>query len=456
MPEHPLVEKYRAFSPASEKLSQRARTVFPGGDTRSSAHYGPYPLAIAHAKGCRMQDVDGHEILDFMNNFTSLLHGHAHPDVVSAVQDQVAQGSASAAPNDQQIEFAELMAHRVPSIEQLRFTSSGTEATLMAIRCARAATGRQKIMKMEGGYHGSYELAEVSLVPFPRLRGERSAPHSTPIDESFPESVLADTIACPYNAPVLAEKLIDAHAKEIAAVVVEPALGSMGMVPASHEFLLALRNATERHGIVLIFDEVITLRLSEGGAQKKLGITPDLTAMGKIIGGGLPVGGVGGKTSLMQLFSPEQKIPVMHASTFSGNALTMAAGRAAMLAYTENEAERLNQLGDRLRAGFNQAFADAGVTAQALGTGSLSNIHFKRGEILDSRDAFEGTMAAGVLANYLHLTMLRHGVMSATRLMYCTSTAMSETEIDTAITALRASLAEMRPYIEKEWPEQLN
>ena len=456
MPEHPLVEKYRAFSPASEKLSQRARTVFPGGDTRSSAHYAPYPLAIAQAKGCRMRDIDGHEILDFMNNFTSLIHGHAHPDVVSAVQDQVAQGSAYAAPNDQQIEFAELMASRVPSIEQLRFTSSGTEATLMAIRCARAATGRQKIMKMEGGYHGSYELAEVSLVPFPHLRGERDAPHSTAIDESFPESVLADTIACPYNAPELAKKLIDAHAGEIAAVVVEPALGSMGMIPASYEFLSTLREATERHGIVLIFDEVITLRLSEGGAQKTLGITPDLTAMGKIIGGGLPVGAVGGKRALMQLFSPDQKIPVMHASTFSGNALTMAAGLAAMLAYTERESERLNQLGDRLRTGFNRAFKEADLKAQALGTGSLSNIHFSIGAMEDSRDSFEGAVSAGPLANYLHLTMLRHGVMSATRLMYCTSTAMSETEIDAAIDALQESLLEMRPYIEADWPDLLN
>lgn len=455
MSEHPLVTKYRAFSPSSGQMSERARSVFPGGDTRSSAHYGPYPLVMAEASGCRMRDIDGNEVLDFMNNFTSLIHGHAHPAVVDAVQSQVAKGSAYAAPNEDQIRLAELIAERVPSIEQMRFTSSGTEGTLMALRCARAATGRQKIMKMEGGYHGSYELAEVSLIPFPNVRGEIEAPASTPVDASFPNSVLADTIVCPFNQPAHAEALIDAHAAELAAVIVEPVLGSMGMIPASHEFLSTLRRATERHGIVLIFDEVITLRLSDGGAQKNIGVTPDLTCMGKIIGGGLPVGGVGGRTELMQLFSPDQRQPVMHASTFSGNALTMAAGRAAMEAYTAAEAERINGLAEQLREGFNQAFSQAGLKAQAYGTGSLTNLHFTAADLHDSRDAFSGMVAAGLLNNLVHLTMLRNGVNSATRLMYCTSTAMTEKDIDYAVTAMHESLAELRPYIEEDWPELL-
>jgi glutamate-1-semialdehyde 2,1-aminomutase len=234
------------------------------------------------ATGCRLTDVDGNVLLDFMNNFTSLIHGHAHPDVVRAVQEQAAKGSAYAAASVNQIELAEMIVDRVPSIEQLRFTSSGTEGTLMAIRCARAATGRQKIMKMEGGYHGSYELAEVSLVPFPDERGSLDAPVSVAVDDSFPDSVLNDTVVCPYNEPERAEALIDAHADELAAVIIEPVLGSMGMVPASTAFLQTLRRATERHGIILIFDEVITLRLGSGGAQSVHGVIPDLTCMGKI------------------------------------------------------------------------------------------------------------------------------------------------------------------------------
>ena len=450
--DHPLVSAYREFSPKSAVIAERAREVFPGGDTRSSAHYGPYPLAIERAAGCRLIDADGHELRDFMNNFTSLIHGHAQRDVVAAVQEQVARGSAYAATNVDQIQLAELIRSRVPSIEQLRFTSSGTEGTLMAIRCARAATGRQKIMKMEGGYHGSYELAEVSMVPFPDKRGDLDAPASLAVDASFPDSVLDDAVICPFNEPDRARALIERHGHELAAVIVEPMLGSMGMLPATPEFLTALREATSAHGIVLIFDEVITLRLAEGGAQADYDITPDLTCMGKIIGGGLPVGGLGGKRELMQLFSPDHSSPVMHASTFSGNALTMAAGRAAMRAYDGVAVAHVNALGQKLRDGFNQAFSQSGIQGQATGMGSIANVHFAGTAINDSRDAVTAMANAGHIPRLLHLSMLRHGVMSASRLMYCTSTAMEEEDVDVAVTAMHEALAELRSYVEVERP----
>lgn len=453
--EHPLIRAYREFSPLSAQQAQRAQAVFPGGDTRSSAHYGPYPLSMEEASGCRLRDIDGHELLDFMNNFTSLIHGHAYPPVVEAVQRQVAAGSAYAAPSMDQIELAELIAQRVPSIEQLRFTSSGTEGTQMAIRCARAATGREKIMKMEGGYHGSYELAEVSLVARPNERGPLEAPVSLPVDKSFPASVLTDTIVCPYNEPELARALIDQHADELAAVIVEPVLGSMGVISATNEFLTALREACSQHGIVLIFDEVITLRLGIGGVQTEIGVTPDLTCIGKIIGGGLPVGGVGGRADLMQLFSPEHPEPVMHASTFSGNALTMAAGKAAMNNFQQATLKRINQLGERLRTGFNEVFALAGVKAMAIGHGSLSNVHFTDKAPRNVRDSIQAMIDAGHVGALLHLGMLRHGVASASRLMYCISTPMTTTEVDTAIAAMGQTIDELKPYIEKERPNLL-
>ena len=452
---HRIIEQFIAFSPGSEALAKRAAEVFPGGDTRSSAHYGPYPLAMAQASGCVLTDVDGHEIIDFMNNFTSLIHGHAHPDVVNAVQAQVAEGSAFAAPNDNQIALAEMIVDRVPSIEQLRFTSSGTEGTTMALRCARAASGRHKIMKMEGGYHGSYEQAEVSLVPVPGRRGDLDAPVSTAVDDSFSDSVLEDTMICPYNEPELAESLINRHADELAAVIVEPVMGSMGMVPATSQFLQCLRDVTERHGIILIFDEVITLRLEPGGAQQSHGVIPDLTCMGKIIGGGLPVGGIGGRRDLMQLFSPEAERPVMHASTFSGNALTMAAGYAAMSAFDANENQRINELGDLLREGFNQTFQKSGIKGQAIGSGSLTNILFTDGEVTNARYFIDAMIEAGNVSQLLHLLMLQHGISSASRLMYCTSTAMTETEVGKAVTAMNESLAELRPYIERDRPQLL-
>jgi glutamate-1-semialdehyde 2,1-aminomutase len=450
-----ICQEYEAFSPRSKEAAVTARDVFPGGDTRSSAHFSPYPLFIERASGAYLVDADGHTLLDFMNNFTSLIHGHAQPDVVLAVSEQVARGSAYAAPTASQVLLAQHLRDRVPSVEQLRFCSSGSEATLMAIRCARAATGRQKIMKMEGGYHGSYELAEVSLAPIAELAGDLAAPNSLPIDDSFPKSVLADTIVCPYNEPELAGRLIRRFAPELAAVIVEPVLGSMGMVPATREFLTALREATRLHDLLLIFDEVITLRLGDLGVQQLFDVTPDLTAMGKIIGGGLPIGAIGGQRELMQRFHPDQPRPVMHASTFSGNPISMTAGLAAMQHFDPQQRITIDGLGQRLRDGFNKAFRDTGIRGQAIGLGSLSNIHLTDEPIGNARLSLAASRRAGRVSRCIHLGMLMRGVASAARLMYCTSTAMTVADIDVAIAALQDTLLDLCDELCREKPELL-
>jgi glutamate-1-semialdehyde 2,1-aminomutase len=448
-----IFKQYADWAPRSAERFLAAQEVFPGGDTRMSAHYAPFPVFVERAAGARLVDADGHQILDFMNNFTSLLFGHANPAIVEAVQAQVAAGSAYAAPTESQVSLARLLRNRVPSIEKLRFTSSGSEATLMAIRCARAATGRDKIMKMEGGYHGSYELAEVSLAPRPDRCGPLDTPNALPVDDSFPDSVLRDTVVCPYNEPEIAERLIARHAKALAAVIVEPVLGSMGMIPASAEFLATLRDATEQHGIVLIFDEVITLRLAMGGAQDTLGIVPDLTAMGKVIGGGLPIGAIGGADRYMQMFDPSRKRPVLHASTFSGNPLSMAAGLAAMTQVSCHTLEHVNKLGDRFRDGVNSVFVDAGIRGQASGTGSLCQIHLSDAPLRSARDTIAGNISAGELTSILHLAMLQRGVFSASRMMYCMSVPMTEDDVDFAIDAFSDVLRSLRPQIAKEWPQ---
>ncbi|MCP3983801.1 MAG: aspartate aminotransferase family protein [bacterium] len=445
-------DAYRAWSPESAHLIEAARDVFPGGDTRMSAHFGPYPLFIERAEGCHLYDADGHEIRDFMNNFTSLIHGHANPDVVEAVCDQMRQGSAYAAPTRSQVALGSLLQERIPSIEQLRFTSSGSEATLMTLRCARAVTGKHRIMKMEGGYHGSYELAEVSLVPLPGLSGLPDAPTPVPIDASIPPSILGDVVPCPFNDPETAQALIARHSHELAAVIVEPVLGSMGMIPATREFLQALRDATSAHGVLLVFDEVITLRIALGGAQQHHGVVPDLTALGKIIGGGLPIGAFGGSEELMRVFHPDEPNPVMHASTFSGNPLSMAAGAAAMGQWNTATIERTNDLGDRLRSGFNDAFARHGIRGQAIGLGSLVNLHLTDAPLTDARGTLDGFIRSGPINSLLHLAMLQRGVASASRLMYCTSTAMTDGDVDFAIDALDDALATLRPGIEAEYP----
>lgn len=447
-----LERLYRDWSPTSAELMEGAKKVMPGGDTRASAHFMPYPLFMTHGEGARIHDEDGHTLIDFMNNFTSLIHGHAYPPVVEAVTRQVALGSALAAPTRSQVELANLIVSRVPSVETMRFCSSGTEATLMALRCARAVTGRDKVMKMEGGYHGSYELAEVSLIPLPHKAGQVDRPVSLPVDASIPQSVLDDTVVTPLNAAEIAIRLIEANASELAAVIVEPMLGSMGMIPATRDYLQALRDVTTKHGIILIFDEVITLRASEGGMQHILGVTPDLTAMGKIIGGGLPAGALGGRRDLMDVFNPERDDAVFHASTFSGNPLTMAAGLAAMKAFDQGEADRINALGERLRGGITRAFKEAGVRGHASGAASLANVLFTDEPMENARRSLGAMIDAGHITKAFHLGLIRRGIFPASRLMFAVSTPMGEAEIDEAIGAVADTLVELKPVIEKERP----
>lgn len=448
-------EQYARWSPSSAKLAEAARRVFPGGDTRMSAHYAPYPLFVERAEGAHLYDADGHELIDFMNNFTSLILGHADPAVVQAVSEQMSRGSAHAAPTRSQLALAELLRQRVPSIEQLRFTASGSEATLMTLRCARAHTGRDKIMKMEGGYHGSYELAEASLVPLPGQAGPIEAPLPVPVDASSSSSLLGDVVICPYNDPEHARALIEAHADELAAVIVEPVLGSMGMISATRDFLQALRDATAEHGVVLVFDEVITLRLAEGGAQALHGVTPDLTAMGKIIGGGLPIGAFGGSEELMRVFHPGEPRPVMHSSTFSGNAVSMAAGAAAMAQVDAQMLERLGGLGMQLREGFGRVFEQRGIRGQVTGVGSIANLHLTDQPITNARDSLNGIISGGAVSGLLHLLMLERGIFGASRLMYCTSAAMLPPDVERAIEALDDALRALAPDLAREAPHLL-
>jgi glutamate-1-semialdehyde 2,1-aminomutase len=447
-----LRRAYTDWTRTSAKLTEEARRYLPGGDTRSSAYYPPYPAFMSRGEGCRLWDVDGHEYVDFMNNFTSLIHGHAHPPTVAAVTEQIARGSAYAAPSESQLALARLLCERVPSIDELRFCSSGTEATAMCIRAARACTGKQKVMKVEGGYHGSHELGEMSLVPLPGKAGPPEDPVTLAPDRSINGSEILDIITIPFNDADAARARLEEHGNEVAALIVEPMLGGMGMVPPQPGYLAELRRFTEECEVLLVFDEVITLRLSTGGLQARSGVTPDLTAMGKIIGGGLPIGAFGGRREILEIFNPDRLDAIMHASTFSGNALTMAAGLAALEDLSPDELDRINRLGDRLRAGFNAVFKSAGIRGQATGIGSLSHLHLWDGPMRNARDSVRGFMEGGRLPNLLHLGMMRRGIYPAGRQMYCISTPMGEEHVDRAVSALEETLAEVRPLIEQEFP----
>ena len=426
----------------SQALYTRALASLPGGNSRTTVFMKPYPIYAQRGEGCRVWDVDGNVFIDCINNFTSLIHGHAHPALVKAATDQIARGTAFGLPTESEIDLAELLAARLPSVDQLRFANSGTEAVMMALKAARAFTGRPKIAKCEGAYHGSYDYAEVSLDPTPEAWGG-NAPVSVAYAKGTPENVLADVVTIPFNDPEAAASLIREHGAELAAVLVDPMPNRAGLVPADKAYLEALRAVTREVGALLIFDEVITFRLGYHGAQGLWGIDPDLTTLGKIMGGGFPVGAIGGRAEVMTVFDPRHGKPALpHGGTFSANPVTMRAGLAAMQLLDEAAFKHLGALGDAVRDGINAAFRRHGVPGRAVGLGSLLKIHFAEREIRDYRSAYTTEQEAKRQAVF-NSGLLNRGILAAGYGLMALSTPMSAAEADAIVAAANQSLAEV-------------
>jgi len=420
----------------------RALASLPGGNTRTTVFMKPYPVYAARGEGCRVWDVDGNEYIDCINNFTSLIHGHAHPSLVEAAKQQLALGSAFGLPTGSEIDLAELLAERLPSVDQVRFTNSGTEAVMMALKAARAFTGRPKIAKCEGAYHGSYDYAEVSLDPTPEAWG-RNAPVSVAYAKGTPDNVLADVITIPFNDTEAAVSLVREHGKELAGVLVDPMPNRAGLAPADKNYLDALRRVTRENGALLIFDEVITFRLGYRGAQGLWGIDPDLTTLGKIMGGGFPVGAVAGSREFMAVFDPRHGKPALpHGGTFSANPVTMRAGLAAMELLDEPAFAKLDALGQRVRSGIDEAFRKSGVPGGTVGLGSLLKVHFADRPIRDYRSAYLTEQESRRQAIFSR-GLLNGGVLAASYGLMALSTPMTEEDAEAIVAAASASLAEV-------------
>src|SRR3954464_7700345 len=284
----------RFLEPGSQSaaLFERARKVLPGGNTRTTVYNAPHPLYLESGQGCRTTDADGQTRLDFLNNYTSLLHGHVHPEVLAAAQGQLLRGTAFAGPTELEVELAEIITARVPAIERMRFTNSGTEGVMMAIKAARGYTGRPKVAKFEGFYHGTYDPAEVSVNPPLAAVGDPDAPVAISETAGLAPGTLENTVVLPYNNPAAVERIVEREAANLAAVIVDPLPNNAGFPDPAPGFLPFLRELTQKHGILLICDEIISFRIGYQGASARFGIKPDLVTLGKIIGGGLPVGAV--------------------------------------------------------------------------------------------------------------------------------------------------------------------
>jgi glutamate-1-semialdehyde 2,1-aminomutase len=387
----------------SEQLFERAKAVIPGGvnsPVRAFKAVGGAPLFVARAEGARLWDADGRSFVDYVGSWGPMILGHAHPAVLDAGRHAAAGGTSFGAPCALEVELAERVVRHFPSVEKVRFVSSGTEATMSALRVARGFTGRSRILKFDGCYHGHADSLLVAA-------GSGVATLGIPGSPGVPKGTVADTVVVPFNDVAAVEAVVAAHAKDLAAVIVEPVCGNMGTVLPRPGYLEALREITRKNGTVLIFDEVMTgFRLALGGAQQLYGVRPDMTCLGKILGGGLPAAAYGGRADIMATVAPEG--PVYQAGTLSGNPLAMAAGAALVdLLAQPGTYDALERTSARLEAGLREAARAAGVTATVNRAGSMLTVFFCPGPVTDYASA--RTSDTGRFSRFFH-AMLARGV----------------------------------------------
>jgi glutamate-1-semialdehyde 2,1-aminomutase len=412
-----IADDYLARTPRSAALFERATASIPGGSTRTTVFNPPYPPYMTRGDGLRTWDVDGNEYRDFLGNYTSLILGHSHPAVVEAVTAQVRRASAFAAPTEVEIELAEQIRRRLPSVERLRFTNSGTEATMFAIRAARAFTGRDLVARFDSSYHGTHDTV------LPRTPG-------------VPDAIGGLVIDLPWDDLDGIERALAGRERDVAAIIIEPVQGAGGVRPATPTFLRSLREMATEIGAVLIFDEIIAFRIGLNGAQGVFGVSRDLTTPGKIIGGGYPLAAFGGRAGIMDQFDARRPGALSHGGTFNGNPVAAAAGLATLRELTTDRYERLAALGDRVRERLTEGIAADGLDARVEGIASLFQVF--AGPSL----AGEGELSA---SQTLFLGLLVDGFHLAPRGMGAISTPATERDVDDLAAAILGRLAAMQP-----------
>jgi glutamate-1-semialdehyde 2,1-aminomutase len=404
-------------------MHERAKAVMPGGNTRTVLYTAPFPIRVERAEGSVITDVDGHNYLDLLGEYSAGIYGHSHPRIMSATREALDKGLNYGAHHAAEIALAEAVAARF-DLELVRFTNSGTEANMMALAAARCFTGRSKIMPMNGGYHG----------------GTLYFSHgASPVNAPF------DCIMGRFNNVETTRKLICQYADELAAVIVEPMLGGGGCIPGSFEFLSMLREETGRLGIVLIFDEVMTSRLHPGGLSAKLGLQPDLKTLGKYVGGGMSFGAFGGKQGIMEIFDPTRPDALPHAGTFNNNTLTMTVGHAAITeVFTPDACQALNARGDRLREAFNDLFMRYQVRMTAMGQGSMIAIHPAQGPVLTPEQLDTSDKRRRQL---LFFDLLHDGIYIAERGFMALSLMVTDDDCRRAVEAVESHIVKRRDVL---------
>lgn len=442
-----LGEDARGFAsstPTSRALWERACEVFPQGVSGQAKFFAPYPVFVASCLGSRVTDVDGTEYVDLLMGAGPMLLGHRHPHVIEAIARQLKVMTNPMMPNEASLDFAERLRAHMPYLERLRFTNTGSEATRSAVRIARAATGRTKIAKFEGNYHGSDDVFLVSTHTH-EAAGSDDRPLGRLDYAGLSPRLLDEALVLPYNDTVAARTLIEEHGGELAAVIMEPvAFSSGGGVPATVEFAAAVREVTERHGIPLIFDEVLcALRLGLAGAPGYLGVDPDLSTIGKAVGGGLPLAAVGGRADLMEaaLGADAGERKIFQSGTFTENPVSVAAGMATLdVLETTDALVRADATAEALREGLRQLFEAGGVTAAVTGLGSIVQVHMGATEVSNRRDILRSDFER---TREFLLRLVSRGVLWPPVHPGLTSAAHDQRDIDQVIEAGRVVLEEM-------------
>lgn len=431
--------KYPNPESKSAKMFEQAQRVLTEGGSRSTIRIAPYSIYVREAKGKYVTDVDGNRLFDLNNNYTSMIHGHAHPDIVEAAVRQINRGTGYSFGSEAEIALAELLCARSPNFDKIRFMNSGTEAVMKAIKAARAYTGRPKIAKCENSYHGSYDFAEVSLGvdPTDLSKGD---PVSQAYGAGTPKGVLENVIVIPFNEPEIARRILDENAADLAGVLYDPIGQGLARIAASDEFLAMIHDFCEQNGVVQIADEVVAFRAGWSGLQGERKLTPQLTTLGKIIGGGFPIGAVAGSADVMSVFEAgETKAKLPHGGTYNANPVSMAAGRKAMEMLTKEEYARINQLGEDFRKGVREVFDVSDTAGEVQGQYSIFSMTLSDPALGDTAARGHVYRSAG-----LHRYMVQNGYWLTPGMIGVVSTVMDTADVAPFCETLLRGIRELR------------
>lgn len=433
----------------SKESFARARLVFPDGTSRVTIERDPAPLYIERGMGSYLLDIDGHRFLDLNGNFTTLIHGHAFAPVMEALTDQLQRGSCFANPTEREIELAELLCGRIPHVDRVRFVNTGTEAVLFAIKAARAFTGRSKIAKLEGAYHGAYDWAEVSLAATPDNWGDATAPSSTAFYRGMPASVLDEVVVLRFNDAEGARRLLSLHRHSLAAIIVDPMPSRGGLIAPKPDFIAAVQETARENGILVIADEVLNLRQSFQGASARYGLVPDLVTMGKIIGGGLPIGAIGGREHVMKVFDASAGRPLLpQGGTFSANPLSITAGLAAMRHLDHAALVHLETLGNIVRDGISQSISKRCAPLCVTGAASLFRVHPMASPPREYREAYSASPATALMRRLAHF-FAENGIILPFGAAASISTPMTRVDADFIVDVFAGFLDSHQDMLDK-------